>query len=222
MGFSFKKLGRAVSSGVKTITKPLAVPVNIAKDVQKKGLVKGLKAIPSRIHVDAIKAGVDFTADSARALGVGGKVGAKIERTAVKAIEGSAKLQTWTQRRPVQTMIGAAAVGGAGYAAFVAAPAALAGGGGAAAAGGGGAAAASGSAAGGTSVLASMGAAAAKAGAGLAISVGAKYARTAVGKSESGSSGLPATNPEGGDAALADHAPSLLDRLLALAFPGIR
>lgn len=227
MGFSLKKLGRAATSGLKTISKPLTVPVRIAQDVQKKGLVKGLKAIPSRIHVDAIKAGVDFTADTVR-LAV--KDDSKVGKLATKAIEGSAKLQTWTQRRPVQTMIGAAAAGAAGYGAFVAAPAALAGGGGAAAAGGGGAAAAAGGTAGGTSALASAGIAAAKAGAGLAVSLGAKYARTAVGggagaqpSSPPATTNGPVVNPDGIESkgATGGTLPDFATKILRLAFPGI-
>lgn len=142
-GFSLKKIGRAVTSGLKTISTPVTVPVKMIQDVKNKGLKKALKAVPSRLHVDTIKAGIDFTADTARMV-VG--TGTKVDTLAKKAITGGAKLQTWTQKRPLQTTAGVIAAGAAGYVAFVAAPAAIGGAGtGAAAAGAGGAGAGAGS-----------------------------------------------------------------------------
>jgi hypothetical protein len=123
-GFSLKKLVKKVGKVAKSVAKvaaaPVLAPINIVKDVAQKGLVKGLKAAPSRLLVDPFKAQANLVTSTA-------KVFTSNDRTIVGKLTGqadksAAQLQTWTQKHPLQTIGGAALAVGA----VIAAPAAIA------------------------------------------------------------------------------------------------
>jgi hypothetical protein len=148
-GFSLKKItkkvGKVAKSAVKAGVRMHTQPIRIAKDVKEKGLKKGLKAIPSRVFVDPIKDGNRVVSSTMRAVA---SKGTRFDALAGKINRSSNKLQTWTQKRPLQTTVGALVAVAGGWAAGAAIGAAGAAGG-AAAAGGASAAGATTAAAGG-------------------------------------------------------------------------
>jgi ribosomal protein L31E len=135
----FRKVTKVAKSAVKAGVRMHTQPFRIAKDIKQKGWKKGLKAIPSRVFVDPIKDGNRILTDTARVIA---RPGTKLASAADRFDRSNRQFQKWTQKRPLQTTLMAAAAVGAA----IAAPAAIAavGAGGAAAGGAGAGAAAAG------------------------------------------------------------------------------
>jgi amino acid transporter len=127
LGFSLKKVvkkakksvgktvvGKIVSATAKVAVAPVTQSVRFAQDVKKKGFKKAIKAAPSRMFVDPIR---DTTKAATSAMKLVAGKNTLVGKLATKSDKGLDKLQTWTQKHPLQTIAGAAVAVGAVFAA---------------------------------------------------------------------------------------------------------
>lgn len=127
-GFSLKKVGKTFKRTVKKVgnvggaalrvvdtVNPMSKAVAFGKDVQRKGVVGALKAVPSRLVVSPARAVVGVGTSAARVFTSSDRT--ILSRVTSRADASTKQLQDWTQKRPIQTIAGAAAVVGAVYAA---------------------------------------------------------------------------------------------------------